>query len=151
MMKTRLSIYFAITFILLAVLSATISAVTGAQSREEEEDDEDALTDKLPDWIELRVFIHRPRVLKPNHLGTCRPSSNSNVNHFEAAAWHLSGPIVWSLNRKTVPRSVADGVDGVLTDSFNAWYSDSTFTQGSDTRAKRARLDQVNAIMWKRL
>jgi len=151
MMKCRLSIYFALSFISLAVLSATISAVTGAQSREEEEDDEDALTDELPDGIELRVFIHRPRVLKPNHLGTCLSSSNSNVNHFELAPWHLPGPIVWSLNRRTVPGSVADGVDGVLTNSFNVWYSDGTFTQGSDTRAKRARLDQVNAIMWKRL
>ncbi len=41
-------------------------------------------------------------------------SSNPKVNHFDLTPWHLSGPIVWSLNRSTVPRSVAGSVDSVL-------------------------------------
>ena len=149
-MKARWSSYFLIAFFSLAVLSAGISAVTGAQSREAEEDDEDALDDPLPSWVDLRVFILRPRVFKPNHLGTCVPSSNPKVNHFEVTPWHLSGPTIWSLNRSTVPRNIAASVDGVLNRSFDTWYS-GIFSQGPDTRAKRAKLDKVNAILWKKL
>jgi len=149
-MKTRWSIYFLVGVFSLAVLSATISVVTGAQSREADDDDEDALDDPLPNWVDLRVFILRPRVVKPNHLGTCVSSTNPKANHFEAAPWHLSGPVVWSLNRSTVPRNVAGGVDSVLNQSFDTWYS-GIFSQGADTRAKRARLDNVNAILWKKL
>lgn len=150
-MNSRWSIYVLLGFISLTVLSLTISAVIGAQPREgAEEDDEDALEDQLPTGVELRVFIHRPRVLKPNHLGTCTPTSNSQVNHFEVTPWHLPGPMLWSLNRKTVPSSVAANVDGVLNESFNMWYS-GIFSQGPDTKAARAKLDKVNAIMWKRL
>ena len=149
-MKARWSIYFLVGFFSLAVLSATISAVTGAQSREADDDDEDALDDPLPSWVDLRVFILRPRVFKPNHLGTCEQSSNPKVNHFDVTPWHLSGPIVWSLNRSTVPHSVAGSVDSVLNQSFNTWYRN-VFSQGPDNRAKRARLDNVNAILWKKM
>lgn len=149
-MKTRWCIYLLFGFFSLAVLSASISAVTGAQSRESDDDDEDALDDPLPDWVDIRVFIHRPRVVKPNHLGTCAPSTNAKFNHFEVTPWHLSGPIVWSLNRSMVPSSVAGSVDSVLNQSFNTWYS-GIFFQGPDTRARRARFDNVNAILWKRL
>jgi Matrixin len=149
MMKTRWCVYLLIGFFSLAVLSASISAVTGAQSWEADDDDEDALEDPLPDWVELRVFIHRPRVVKPNHLGTCEPTANPKINHFEVTPWHLSGPIVWSLNRSKVPSSVAGSVDSVLNQSFNTWYS-GLFSQGPDTRARRARFDNVNAILWKR-
>lgn len=147
-MNSRWSIYFFIGFISLAILAATISAVTGAQSRDEE-DDEDALEDALPPGVELRVFIHRPRVLKPNHLGTCTPT-NTAPDGFERTPWHLSGPITWSLNRKTVPASVATGVDSVLSASFDAWY-EHVFIQGPDTKVGRAKLDKVNAILWKKL
>jgi hypothetical protein len=149
MMKSRWCLYLLIGFVSLAVLSAAISAVTGAQSWEADDDDEDAMEDPLPDWVELRVFIHRPRVVKRNHLGTCVPSANPKVNHFEVTPWHLSGPIVWSLNRSKVPSSVAGSVDSVLNQSFNTWSS-GLFVQGPDTRARRARFDNVNAILWKR-
>jgi hypothetical protein len=49
-----------------------------------------------------------------------------------------------------VPRSVGGSVDSVLNQSFDTWYS-GIFSQGPDTRAKRARLDDVNAILWKKL
>ena len=149
-MKNRWSIFLLVGFLSLAVLTATISAVTGAQSREADDDDENALDDPLPSWMDLRVFILRPRVVKPNHLGSCAPSENPKVNHFELTPWHLSGPIVWRLNRSTVPRSVAAGVDSVFNDSFDAWYG-GIFSQGPDTRARRARLDNVNAILWGKL
>jgi hypothetical protein len=150
MMKTRWCVYLLIGFFSLAVLSASISAVTGAQSREaDDEDDEDDLEDPLPDWVELRVFIHGPRVVKRNHLGTCRPSENSNEDYFEATEWYLSGPIVWSLNRSTVPPGLAGSVDSVLNQSSNTWGG--LFSQGPDTSARRARFDGVNVILWKRL
>jgi hypothetical protein len=150
MMKARWCLYLLIGFFSLAVLSGTISTVTGAQSRTDDDDDEEALEDPLPSWVDLRVFIHRPRVLKPNHLGTCVLTANANVNHFEVTPWHLSGPIVWRLNRSTVPSSVAGNVDSVLNESFNSWYG-GIFSQGPDTSARRARFDNVNAILWKRL
>ena len=81
-----------------------MSAVTGAQPSDNEEDDEQALDDPLPDWVDLRVFILRPRIFKAKNLGTCDPTGNARVNHYEFAPWFLSGPIVWSLNRSTVPK-----------------------------------------------
>jgi hypothetical protein len=149
-MKMRWGVYLLIAFFALTTLSVTISAVPGAQSRDTDEDDEEALDDPLPERVDLRVFILRPRTFKPNHLGTCVPSSNANVNQFELTDWHLSGPIIWRINRSTVPRSVAGSVDSVLNESFNTWFA-GIFSQGPDTRAKRARLDNVNAILWKKL
>jgi hypothetical protein len=150
MMKTRWCIYLLIGFFSLAVLSGTISTVTGAQSRAADDDDEDALEDPLPSWVDLRVFIHRPRELRPKDLGTCVATASDNVNHFGETPWQLSGPIVWRLNRSTVPSSVAGSVDSVLNQAADAWYS-GIFSQGPDTSAKRAKLDNVNAILWKRL
>ena len=149
-MKSRWSIYVLIVFFGVGVLSLTVSPVAQTQSQEADDDVEDALEDALPSWVDLRVFIHRPRVVKRNHRGTCMPTANPKVNHFEVTPWHLSGPIVWSLNRSTVPSSVEGSVDSVLNQSFNTWYS-GIFSQGPDTRARRARFDNVNAILWKRL
>jgi len=150
-MKMQRSIYVWLFLLALAVLSPTISTVPQAQSQDSEADDEDEpLARPLPPGVELRVFIQRPRVVKPSHLGTCTQTANAHVNHFELTDWHLSSPIIWSLNRATVPSSVAGSVDGVLNASFQAW-SGIAFFQGSDTRAKRARLDHVNAVLWKRL
>lgn len=143
-------VYLLIAVFSAGILSMAVSAVTGAQSREVDDDDEDAIDDPLPSWVDLRVFIHRPRVVKPNHLGACFPTVDGQRNHFEFSPWHLSGPIIWSLNRRTVPRTVETGIDSVLNDSFSAWYS-GIFLQGADTRAKRARLDNVNAILWKKM
>ena len=151
-MRTRWRIYPLLIILSLSVSSWMISIVSGAQPRDagEDDDEEDALEDELPSEVNLRVFIHRPRVVKPNHLGICALTANAKVNHFDVASWHLSGPIMWSLNRRTVPRSVATSVDSVLNDSFNSWYG-GIFSQGPDTKARRAKLDQVNAILWKRL
>src|SRR4030095_16265313 len=149
--RMKLSWHLLIVFFSLAVLAATISAVTGAQSRDDDDDDdESALEDPLPDSVDPRVFIHRPRVIKPNHLGTCATTSNANVDHFEETGWHLDGPIVWHLNRSTVPKNIGGNVDSVLNVSFNTWFS-GLFSQGGDTRVKRAKFDNVNAIMWKKL
>lgn len=151
-MKSRWINYLVIAFFALASLSLAASAVTEAQSEHagEDDDDESAMDDPRPDWVDLRVFILRPRHLKPRNLGTCVPSANPNANRFDLAPWFLPGPVTWNLNRLTVPSSVANSVDSVLNQSFNTWFS-GAFTQGPDTRAKRARLDNVNAILWKKM
>jgi hypothetical protein len=153
-MHSRANILFFMAVITTALLAARISSLSAAQAREAEEDDEDVvekvLEDALPDFVELRVFIHEPRVVKRNHLGTCTPSTHAGTNHFELGGWEVSGPMAWSLNRRTVPKSVKDDVDEVLHRSFEAWFS-GTFRQGEDTRVRRAKMDGVNAIMWKPL
>src|SRR5262245_29374758 len=149
-MKFRWHLHLLIVFLALAVLAGTMSAVIGAQSRDDDDDDEAVFEDPIPKGVELRVFIHRPRTVKPKFLGICAPTTNSNVNQFEFTPWHLSGPITWQLNRSTVPRDLAASVDSVLNAAFNTWYT-GIFSQGPDTRAKRAKLDHVNAILWKAL
>ena len=151
-MKSRWTKYLVIAFFAVASLSLTASTVTQAQPRhaDEDDDDESALDDARPDWVDLRVFILRPRHVKPRDLGTCVPTTDPNANLFEFAPWFLSGPITWSINRSTVPSSVVNSVDSVLNQSFNTWVS-GAFSQGPDTRAKRARLDNVNAILWKKM
>src|SRR5687767_14524185 len=149
MMRSRWSIYFLLFFFSVIIVSVTLSPVGQTQSREADDDDEEALNQPPPDGVDLRVFIHRPRVLKPRHLGTCTPTSNDS-DHFEITPWYLSGPIIWSLNRSTVPSTIAGSVDGIINAAFNQW-SQGAFTQGADTRAKGARFDKVNAILWKPL
>jgi hypothetical protein len=149
-MKSRWSIYVLIVFFSVVVLSLAVSAVARAQSQEWDVDDDDVLGHEPPHGVDLRVFIHRPRVVKPNHLGTCTPTSDDNVDRFEVTPWRLSGPIIWSLNRSTVPSTIAGSVDGILNQSFDTW-SRGVFSQGPDTKARRARFDKVNAILWRRL
>lgn len=149
-MGSRWNIYFLLVFFSVIIVSVTLLPVGQTQSREADDDDEEALNRPPPDGVDLRVFIHRPRVLKPKHLGTCIPTANDSVDHFEMTPWHLSGPIIWSLNRSTVPSTIAGSVDGILNAAFNQW-SQGAFTQGPDNRAKGARFDNVNAILWKPL
>jgi hypothetical protein len=149
MMRSRWSSYFLLVFFTLIVFSVTLSPVAQTQPREADHDDEEVLNQPPPDGIELRVFIHRPRVLKPRHLGTCVPTEIDS-DYFESTPWHLSGPITWSLNRSTVPSSIASSVDGVLNEAAAQWSS-GAFSQGPDNRAKGARLDNINAILFKPL
>jgi hypothetical protein len=150
MMKSKWIVCLLAGLFLSASLLLAISAVPGAQPHDIEEDDEDAFDDPLPAWADLRVFILRPRTLTANRLGLCAATADENVDRYEFTPWYLPAAMTWSLNRSTVPRSVAGDVDRILQTSFDAWYSD-VFVQGADTRVKRARLDKTNAILWKKL
>ena len=144
-MKFRWGLYLLIGFFSLAALSATISAVTGAQSREaDDDDDDDVLEHAPPRGVELRVFIHRPRVIKPNHLGTCTETSDDQVNDFAVTPRHLSGPIIWRLNRSTVPTNLAGSVDGVLNASFNTWCPWAIFPNSPDCQSSPDAYDLQN-------
>jgi hypothetical protein len=119
-------------------------------------DDDDTLEQPVPPGIKVRAFIHRPRIVEHNHLGTCTTTTDPAVTDYEETGWHLpAAGITWKLSVSTVPASV--GVSGALTaiqNSFGAWNnadSGERFSDGGQTNAKNTRLDGTNAIMWKRL
>ncbi len=116
--------------------------------------EDDPLDHPLPPGIRLRAFIHRPRVVEPNHLGTCDPYSTDSSN-YGLAGWHLPPSITWKLNGATVPASIgASNAITVFTNAFATWNaadSGKVFYYGGTTTAKNARFDGVNAVLWGRL
>jgi hypothetical protein len=136
-----------------AVTMLCFASSSFAQSpRAEREDaiEDEPLTEQLPPGIKVRAFIHRPRVVEPNHLGQCT-DDNSNPTTFGLTGWHLSGPITWSLNPATVPASIGNAASGIIQAAFDTWGS-GIFNPGPDApRVKAAKFDGVNVIMWKRL
>jgi hypothetical protein len=151
-MKTRWDIWFMIALLFSAGMFLNLSAVPGAQFHQAEEDDDHdaALDEPLPARVDLRVFILRPRTVKPRNLGSCAETVDQGATHHEFTRWRLARPMTWSLNRNSVPRNIASSVDGVLNASFEAWYT-GVFSQGADTRANRARFDKINAILWRKM
>src|ERR1041384_4351149 len=119
-------------------------------------DDDDTLEQPLPPGIKVRAFIHRPRVVEHNHLGTCTATTNDDVTDYGTTGWHLpAAGITWQLSASTVPPSVGfSGALMAIQSSFATWNSADNgkrFLEGSSTTAKNTRLDGTNAIMWKRL
>jgi hypothetical protein len=151
-MKVRFSLvglWCAVGMLLVAPLYSAQS-----QRRPEITAEEDPLEDKLPPGIKVRAFIHRPRVVEPNHLGTCTESTTDSTN-YELTGWHLpTAGITWKLNESTVPASVgASAARVAITNSFDTWTAadpDKVFDGGS-TSVKTTRFDGTNAILWKRL
>jgi hypothetical protein len=118
--------------------------------------EEDPLQQPLPPGIRVRAFIHRPRVLEPNHLGTCTPTADDTVADYGFAGWHLpASGITWKLNESTVPARVgASAARMAISDSFATWSAadpQKIFIDGGKTAVKAAKLDGKNAILWKRL
>src|SRR4029434_5890043 len=122
MMKLRYSLLglcCAAGILLVGPFSFAQSQRRGAVSIEE-----DPLEDRLPPGIKVRAFIHRPRVIEPNYLGTCTASA-SNSTHYEPAGWHLpASGIVLKLNESTVPANIgASNAQAVINNSFEVWNS----------------------------
>jgi hypothetical protein len=60
-----------------------------SRANREAEIEQGPLTEKLPRGIKVRAFIHRPRVVEPNHLGECT-LDDSDPTGFGPTGWHLS-------------------------------------------------------------
>lgn len=135
------------------IVFTVLNPLSFAQSRggrqADEAIEEDPLDEPLPPHIKVRAFIHRPRVVEHNHLGTCTPDS-TNPTNFGLTGWHLAGSITWGLNPSTVPASIGNAADGVIQAAFDTWYVN-VFRQGPDTSVKAAKFDGINAVLWKRL
>lgn len=109
----------------------------------------------LPPGIKERVFIHLPRTPKPNHLGTCVPTTNAGVTSYGLTGWHLPiGGVKWKLNASTIPTRnglTPTTVQSVLSKAFQTWTNadrDKVFIYDGPTTVSKARLDFVNAILW---
>ncbi len=118
--------------------------------------EEDPLEDRLPPGIKVRAFIHRPRVVEPNHLGTCTATTDATVTDYGLAGWHLpSVGITWKLNESSVPASVgSSAARAAVTSAFDTWSAadpQKIFVDGGSTTVKAAKFDGTNAILWKRL
>jgi len=99
-MKLRYS--FVILFAITILFPPSFSF---AQSRAQQEAaiEEDPLHHSLPPGIRVRAFIHTPRVVEPNHLGTCTTTTDDTVAHSGATGWHLPAEgITWKLNESSV-------------------------------------------------
>ncbi len=129
-----------------------------AQSRSQGEaaSEEDPLQQSLPPGIKVRGFIHRPRVVEPNHLGTCTNTTDDAVADYGLAGWHLpAAGITWKLNDSSVPASVgSSAARNAIADSFSTWTATDAqkiFIDGGSTTVKTPKFDGTNAILWKRL
>lgn len=147
--------------LLIACCAATmlcLAPFSFAQSRSQGQAaiEEDPLLEPLPPGIKVRVFIHRPRVVEPNHLGTCTATASDTVLDYGLAGWHLpTAGITWKLNESTVPADiVASDARTAIRNSFATWSSADTqkiFIEGVSTKVKTTKFDGTNAILWKRL
>jgi hypothetical protein len=145
-----------VSFCAAAVLFPASSSFAQSRSQRDTEIEEDPLQQSLPPGIKVRVFIHRPRVVEPNHLGTCTTTTDATVDDFGIAGWHLpAAGITWKLNESSVPASVgASFARTAIADSFATWHgadSGKIFFDGGTTKVKAAKFDGTNAILWKRL
>ena len=140
--------------LILAMLS--VGSLGLAAQSQSAADDDDTLEQRLPPGIKIRAFIHRPRVVQHNHLGTCTTTEpNPTATDYEETGWHLpAAGITWKLSASTVPASVVSGAYTAVQNSFATWNNADNgkhFFEGGQTNAKNTRLDGTNAIMWKRL
>jgi hypothetical protein len=136
-----------------------ISYAQSSRSEREIPTDDDPLLQPLPPGIRLRVFIHTPRVVEPNHLGTCDPITTDSYT-YAVAPWRIPpGGIKWKFSESTVPTGVAK-VDALtaIQDAFGTWNSEfegnnllAPFEYDGKTTVKNTRLDGTNAVLWKSL
>jgi hypothetical protein len=145
--------FIVLGFSLILIMLWLGSSALAAQSQSVADDD-DTLEQPLPPGIEVRAFIHRPRVVEHNHLGTCTTTTDDAVTDYGLAGWHLPAGISPKLNESTDPLTV--GVSAARTaiqNSFATWEQriGNVFSDVGSTNAKNTRFDGTNAIMWKRL
>ena len=154
---SQIRLHFALLAVALAVTMLGFETLAwAAQSQTAVE--EDPLDDRLPPGIKVRAFIHRPRVVEHNHLGTCTTTTpkGDTITNYGLTGWHLpAGGVTWKLNESSVPASVgASAARATIQSAFDTWNaadSGKNFSDGGSTTAKNTRFDGTNAILWKRL
>ena len=152
-MKIRLSLV-GLCCLILTLLAAPLS-FSQSQRQGNVTIEEDPLEDRLPPGIKVRAFIHRPRVVEPNHLGTCTQSTTDSTE-YGLTGWHLPARIItWKLSESTIPAGInASDARTAINNSFTTWsVADQAlgFFDGGKTTVKTTRFDGTNAILWKRL
>ena len=150
--QTKLS--FGVIAILLAVTILWFGSLALAAQSQSADDEDDTLEQRLPPGISVRAFIHRPRVVEHNHLGTCTETTNDNINDFGLTGWHLPANITWKLNQSSVPATITAALaESTIQSSFATWskLAGTSFIDDGSTSVKNTRLDGTNAVLWKRL
>ena len=103
-MKIRLSVV-GLCCLIITLLAAPLS-FSQSQRHGNVTIEEDPLEDRLPPGIKVRAFIHRPRVVEPNHLGTCTQSTTDSTE-YGLTGWHLPARIItWKLSESTIPAGI---------------------------------------------
>jgi len=157
MFRARL-LSIALGMLLVSVIASDRAAVASQKADPGPSDDEFEATlpdTPLPPGMAERVFIHSPRTHSPNHLGTCRPTTDDTRTEYGLAGWHLpTSGIKWKLNAATVPSGnglTPSTAQGVLATSFQTWMTtdpDKIFVYDGTTEVRRPRLDFINAVLW---
>jgi phage tail protein X len=107
------------------------------------------------DDLRLRIFVHHPK-----HPGkatsSCAVTLNDQVNHYGLTGWHMpTGGMPYRINYASKPSNLSnDDVLLTLAAAFGAWTAadpKQIFYYDGPTAAKTARLDGVNALLWKPL
>jgi hypothetical protein len=152
---SQMKLRFTLLAVSLAVTMLCFEALASAAQSQPAAEDDDPLEQPLPPGIKVRVFIHRPHVVEPNHLGICTTTVNDKITDYGLTGWHLpAGGITWKLNESTVPSSVgASAARAVIQASFDTWSAADSgkIFDGGSTKAKTTRFDGTNAILWKQL
>lgn len=104
------------------------------------------------DDIRLRVFVHHPGP-HPQESSSCTVTTNDQVNDYGLAGWQLtSSGYSYKINHSTIPSSVGSAADSAIANALATWNTadpDKTFIYTEDTNVKAAKLDGINAILWK--
>lgn len=151
----------------LVALVGLVAHLSDAQSRgrgkPDTEVEDEPLEQPLPHGIKVRAFIHRPRVVEHNHLGSCTVTVDDNINNFGITGWEVPATgITFRLKNSSVPASVAPDANRTaartqIQNAINTWTGPDSSKSGKlilspqTTTAKGARYDSVNAILWGRL
>jgi len=106
------------------------------------------------DTIRLKVFVHEPNHGKPIPATTCTTTINDRVDAWLPAGWNMpTTGMTYKINLSSRPTNLSQNqVSNAVTAAFATWTAadrDQIFTDGGTTSVKTAKLDGVNAILWK--
>jgi len=109
------------------------------------------------DNVRLKVFIHSPRPHgKPVAVDTCSITSGDQVNDWAWAGWTMPvGGLSYKINYNSKPKNLTnDQMFNGISAGFATWTStdnNQIFNYSGTTTAKNAKLDNTNAVLFKRI